>query len=61
MRTPIMDDVKQKWIKLDKQVADLLLELQNDVYKDYVLPYGSIVVEMDKLSYGFVEAAHYWY
>jgi len=49
--------VKHKWIKLDKRVVDILL----DEYKDYVLPDGSIMVEMDKLSYGYVEAAHYWY
>jgi len=61
MRTPITEDVKHKWIKLDKRVVDILLELKYDEYKDYVLPDGSIVVEMDKLSYGYVEAAHYWY
>jgi len=38
-----------------------LLELENDKYKDYVLPNGSLIVEMDKLSYRYVEAAHYWY
>jgi hypothetical protein len=38
-----------------------LLELEYDKYKDYVLQDGSVVVEMDKLSYGYVEAAHYWY
>jgi hypothetical protein len=41
--------------------AELLLELENDKYKDYVLPNGSLIVEMDKLSYRYVEAAHYWY
>jgi hypothetical protein len=61
MRTPITEDVKHKWIKLDKRVVDILLELKYDEYKDYVLPDGSIVVEMDKMSYGYVKAAHYWY
>jgi hypothetical protein len=61
MQMPITDDVKHKWIKFDKQVANVLLELQPEVYEDNVQPDRSIVVEMDKLSYGFVEAAHYWY
>jgi hypothetical protein len=61
IRTPISEDVKHKWVKLDKRVVELLLELEYDKYKDYVLQDGSVIVEMDKLSYGYVEAAHYWY
>jgi hypothetical protein len=61
MRTPISKDVKHKLVKLDKRVVELLLELEYDKYKDYVLPDGSLVVEIDKLSYGYMEAAHYWY
>jgi hypothetical protein len=48
-------------VKLDKKVVELLLELQYKKYKDFVLPDGTVIVEMDKLSYGYVEAAHYWY
>lgn len=61
MRTPITHDVKHIWVKLDKRVVELLLELQHDKCKDYVLPDGTVIVEMDKLSYGYVEAAHYLY
>jgi len=61
MRTPFSQDVKHKWVKLDKKVVELLLELEHDKYKDYMLSDGSVIVEMDKLSYGYVEAAHYWY
>jgi hypothetical protein len=35
--------------------------MQPDKYKDYIMRDGSIKVEMDNLSYGYVEAAHYWY
>ncbi len=59
MRTPISKDVKHKWLKLDKKVVDLLLELENDKYKDYVLSNSSAIVKMNKLSYGYIEAAHY--
>jgi hypothetical protein len=61
MRTPISQDVKHKWVKLDKKVVELLLELEYDKYKDYVLSDGSVIVELDKPSYGYIEAAHYWY
>jgi hypothetical protein len=61
MRTPISEDVKHKWVKLNKRGVKLLLELEYDKYKDYVLQDGSVIAEMDKLSYGYVEVAHYWY
>ncbi len=55
------DDVKHKWVKLDKRVVQVLMELQPDRYKNYVLPDDSMIVKMKKLSYGYVEAAHYWW
>ncbi len=61
MRTPITFDVKRRLVKLDKKVVELLLELQYEKYKDFLLPGGTVIVEMDKLSYGYVDAAHYWY
>jgi hypothetical protein len=61
MRTPMAYDVKHKWVKLDKKVVQILMEVQPDRYKPYVLSDGSVVVRMKKLSYGYVEAAHYWW
>jgi hypothetical protein len=61
MRTPMTDDVKHKWVKLDRRVVQLLMELQPEKYQDYILPDGTVIVEMKKLSYGYVEAAHYWW
>jgi hypothetical protein len=61
MRTPMADDVKHKWIKLDKRVIEILVELDKDEHAKYVLADGLMIVEMNKLSYGYVEAAHYWY
>jgi hypothetical protein len=61
LSTPINFDVKHRCMKLDKKVVELLLEVQFEKYKDFVLPKGTVIVEMDKLSYGYVEAAHYWY
>jgi hypothetical protein len=59
MRTLITHDVKYKWLKLDKRVVELLLELEYNKYN--ALPDGTLIVEMDESSYGHVEAAHYWY
>jgi hypothetical protein len=61
MQTPMTDDVKHKWVKLDKRVVQVLMELQPDRYKNYILPDGSVIVKMKKLSYRCVEAAHYWW
>lgn len=60
MDTPISDDVKHRWLKLGKKVVKLLLDLQNEKYKDYVMSDGSVIIERDKLSYSYVKAAHYW-
>ena len=61
MRTPMVDDVKHKWVKLDKLVVKVLQELEPGKYEPYVLQDGSVIVKMKKISYGYVEAAHYWY
>ena len=61
MRTPMVDDVKHNWVKLDKRVVQLLCEFQPGKYEPYILPDGSVIVEMKSISYGFVEAAHYWW
>jgi hypothetical protein len=60
MRTPMADDVQHKWVRLNKMVVQVLRELQPEKYDDYVLPDGTVIVKMKKLSYGYVEAAHYW-
>jgi hypothetical protein len=61
MRTPMVDDVKHKWVKLDKLVVKVLQELEPGKYEPYILPDGTVIVKMKKISYGYVEAAHYWY
>ena len=60
MRTPMSDDVIHQWVRLDKDVVKLLMELEPGKYAAYVLPDGTLIVRMKHLSYGYVEAAHYW-
>ncbi len=61
MRTPMADDIQHKWVQLNKMVVQVLRELQPKKYDDYVLPDGTVIVTMKNLSYGYVEAAHYWW
>jgi hypothetical protein len=61
MHTPMADDVKHKWVRLDKTVVQVLRELQPGKFDDYVLPDRTVVVRMKKLSYGYVKAAHCWW
>jgi hypothetical protein len=56
MGTPMADDVKHKWVRLDKRVLQILMDIQPEKYKDYILPDGTVIVQMKKLSYGYVEA-----
>ena len=61
MRTPMVDDVKHKWVKLDKRVVEILYELEPGKYEPFIEPDGTLIVEMTAISYGFVEAAHYFW
>jgi hypothetical protein len=61
MCTPMADDVVHRWVKLDKLVVQQLCEIKPGKYEPYMLPDGTVVVKMKKLSYGYVEAAHYWW
>jgi hypothetical protein len=61
LNTPMPDDVKHKWMKLDKDVVDMLLEIDRERYESYVRADGTMVVRNEKLMYGYQEAAHYWY
>lgn len=45
MMTPITHNVKHKWVKLDKKVIELLLELKYDKFKIYIVPDGSLIVK----------------
>jgi hypothetical protein len=57
----MVDDVKHKWVRLDRVVVKVLLELRPGEYDKYVMDDGTMVMEMNAISYGLVEPAHYWY
>jgi hypothetical protein len=60
LNTPMPDDVKHKWMKLDKVVADMLVEIDREQFLPYVQADGTVIVRNEKLMYGYQEAAHYW-
>ena len=60
MNTVMPEEVKQKWMKLDKDVTEILLEINREYYQPFVQDDGTMIVRNEKLLYGYVEAAHYW-
>ena len=61
MNNPMEEsNVKHRWVLLDRDVVEILLELDCDYWHKFVRPDGKILVEMDKLMYGFKEAVHFW-
>jgi hypothetical protein len=48
MHTPMSDDVKHKWARLDKRVVQILMEMQPNKCKHYVLQKGTVVMRMKK-------------
>lgn len=61
MRTRMANYVKHKWLRSDPLLVKILMDLKPDEYEPYVLQDGTVIVEMTKLRYGFVEAVHYWW
>ena len=60
LNTPMNDNVKHKWLMLDKDVASVLLSMDNNYWKEYLRNDGRILVRLDKIMYGFKEAAFWW-
>ena len=60
LNTPMNDDVKHKWLMLDKDVASILLSMDPTYWREYLRPDGKILVRLKKIMYGLKEAAHWW-
>ena len=61
LNTDMPTEVKHKWLKLDRSVSTLLCERDGDYWRQFLMADGRILVQMDKLLYGYKEAAHYWW
>jgi hypothetical protein len=55
-----IQSVKHRWVLLDADVVRVLLQLDFVYWTQFVREDGKILVEMDKLMYGYKEAAHFW-
>ena len=60
LNTSMYEDVKHKWLMLDKDVASILMSMDADYWQTYLPKDGKILVELDKIMYGYKEAAHWW-
>lgn len=60
LNTPMPNDVKHRWLLLDKHVSAELVRRDAAYWKPFLRKDGRILVEMLKLIYGYREAAHYW-
>ena len=60
LNTPMNEDVKHKWLMLDKDVASVLLSMDNEYWRPFLRRDGKILVKLDKIMYGFKEAAYWW-
>ena len=60
LNTPRPEEVQHKHVFLPKEIAAVVVEIDPD-YKKFVQHDGRILVEMDKLLYGYKEAGYFWY
>ena len=52
LNTPMNDDVKHKWLMLDKDVASVLMSMDENYWKRFLRKDGKILVKLDKIMYG---------
>ena len=60
LNTIMPDEVRHKWLRLDKYTAAALVEMDPGIWTEFLRSDGSILVKLDKLLYGAKEAGHYW-
>jgi hypothetical protein len=60
LNTPRPPEVKYKHVWIPADIATLLIE-EDSSFAEFRQPDGRVLVEMDKLFYGYKEAALYWY
>ena len=53
LNTPMNEDVKHKRLMLDKNVASVLLSMDNEYWRPFLRRDGKILVKLDKIMYGF--------
>ena len=52
LNTPMNDNVKHKWLMLDKDVAAVLMAMDANYWKQFLRRDGKFLVERNKIMYG---------
>jgi hypothetical protein len=60
MNTPMNDDVKHKWVMLDRHVAEQFMVINPGYWSKFLRRDGRILCKLRALMYGIKEAARYW-
>ena len=60
LNTPMNKDAKHKWLMLDRDVASVFMAMDADYWKTYLRRDDKILVKLDKIMYGYKEAADWW-
>jgi Reverse transcriptase (RNA-dependent DNA polymerase) len=61
LNSKMVDDVKHKWVLLPRTVVQKLIERDRAKWEPFLRHDGTILVEMDKVMYGYKEAAIQWF
>lgn len=61
LNSPMVDDVKHKWLLLPRSVSRRLLERDPNYWRPYLRTDGKVLVELNKVMYGAHEAALQWF
>ena len=60
LNTPNPEAVKHRWLLLDPVISRRLIERDPTTWRPFFRSDKKILVHMNKLGYGYKEAAHYW-
>lgn len=60
LNTDMPDEVSHKWMLLDTVTSTRLLQHDYSYWQPFYRKDGKILVRLQKLIYGYKEAAHYW-
>ena len=58
LNTPMNDDVKHKWLMLDRDVAKVLMSMDGDYWRPYLRRDGKILVKLDKIEHDEKKVPH---
>jgi hypothetical protein len=55
----IVDDIIL--MRLDKDIVEILFEIDRDAYEPYINKDGSVIVQLDRALYGCIQSVKLWF